>query len=236
MYHSIEVNPKKREYYVVSASDFYEQMQLLASKYQVKSIFQIKKNGSGVLVTFDDGYQNNLSVAVPILDKFQIPYVIFISTEKIGTEEAGKKYLSVSDIAKLAKNPLCTIGSHGHSHKPLAELSQGELILELQKSKQILQKITGMETLSISYPHGSYNAKVIKAVSNTGFTHGACSDFGGNLDNFNLLKLKRIDVWGYDDINTFKGKIEGGWDWIAIKESIFPLVLLYRFLMKNIKS
>lgn len=42
-------------------------------------------SGKEVVLTFDDGYANNLSVVAPILNKYELPFTVFISTEHIDT-------------------------------------------------------------------------------------------------------------------------------------------------------
>ncbi len=232
MYHSIDINVDKEEYYKVSFNNFRQQMEYIANNYKVKRLSEIKKNGSGIVVTFDDGYRDNLLYAVPVLEKLKIPYTIFISTKKIGKKEGTKEYLTVNDIRELSKLPFCNIGSHGHSHISLAGLSLDKLKRELEISKKILEEITFLKIFAISFPHGSFDEQALKAVYETGYTHGATSRFGSNKSNFDYLCLKRIDIWGYDTINIFRQKIEGNWDWLILKESLSPLVWLYRFIMK----
>ena len=71
---------------IMPVSSFEEQMKFLAKKHEVVSMEGLLKHLSGrsnkfvVSVTFDDGYKDNLSYALPILEKFQIPVTIYITT------------------------------------------------------------------------------------------------------------------------------------------------------------
>ncbi len=54
-------------------------------RWQIKAGKRLKKRG--VLITFDDGYQDTLQTALPLLKKYSIPAIFFISTGRIGTQK-----------------------------------------------------------------------------------------------------------------------------------------------------
>jgi len=80
-----------------------------------------------IAITFDDGYSDNLTVALPLLEKYDLPMTLFMATGFIGK----KDYLTTDDLKFLAAHPLITIGSHTFSHPHLTELSEAEARLEL---------------------------------------------------------------------------------------------------------
>lgn len=76
----------------ITADDFSRQMQWLRERERVLSLAELvdhHRNGrevDGVVVTFDDGYRNNLTVALPILERYEVPATFFITTGFIGTD------------------------------------------------------------------------------------------------------------------------------------------------------
>lgn len=86
---------------------FKKQIDYLNSHYDIISIYEFEKrltnatfNGKEVLLTFDDGYANNLYVVEPILSGLGLPYTIFISTDNIST---GNMYpTSVNRLVTIA--------------------------------------------------------------------------------------------------------------------------------------
>ena len=83
----------------VSLSNFDQQMQYLSSEHHNCSIqelsdFQSKSNA--VIVSFDDGYQDNYLYAYPILKKYNIPFVIYVSTKFV----QGKAIIWWRDLAQ----------------------------------------------------------------------------------------------------------------------------------------
>ena len=90
-YHRIDDNLKANQDghpngNLISKSAFFNQMQMLSNEYEVISMDEMSRHLSGpssdfkVAVTFDDGYRDNLTVALPILQKFNIPATIYITT------------------------------------------------------------------------------------------------------------------------------------------------------------
>ena len=72
-----------------------------------------------VAITFDDGYRDNLTVALPLLEKFGLPMTLFVTAGFVGREG----YLSKEELREISKHPLVTIGAHGLSHRDFTRLS-----------------------------------------------------------------------------------------------------------------
>lgn len=92
-WHGVDINPdSKVEPECINKSDFIKQIDYLRKYYEIISIEEFEKrllNNSftsrEIVLTFDDGYANNLYVVEPILNKYNLPYTVFISTEHIAT-------------------------------------------------------------------------------------------------------------------------------------------------------
>lgn len=104
MYHGVTVKPPHTndiEAKNVYITDFEEQIRLLQSSYNVISLTQLvtlllenKIRGNEVVITFDDGYKNNYENAFPILQKYNVPAIVFLATDYI----ANDKWLWVDKI------------------------------------------------------------------------------------------------------------------------------------------
>ncbi len=200
----------------VSPKKFEKQMKYIKSKFNVISLSQLvsdlenntlRKNS--ICVTFDDGYIDNLTLALPILEKYEIPATVFVTAGKIGDEkpfywdiydEKTLKYLSRplnnDELIKLANSPLIEIGSHTTNHKRLSELSYSEQNKELLDSKVILENYLGKKVNIFSYPFGTskdFNNDSIEISKNLFICACACEEGYIDLDS-NIYKLPRNTV------------------------------------------
>lgn len=110
---------------------------------------KIKKS---CIITFDDGYDDVLLLALSVLRKYYAPFCVYIITDRIG--QPG--YLNAQQIQQLAKDPLCTIGSHTCTHPYTRYLTEQELKNELSSSKAALEKILlGKQVDHFAFPYGT---------------------------------------------------------------------------------
>jgi peptidoglycan/xylan/chitin deacetylase (PgdA/CDA1 family) len=117
--------------------------------------------------------------------------------EKFGDEKAAAEalYMNKDELKYLAK--VGSIGSHGHSHRPLAKLSNAELNEELHRSREILETLTGVAPTGVSFPYGgktAVNNDVFLAAMEAGYKYGFTMERGMNLEIPCALSLKRIDT------------------------------------------
>lgn len=217
LYHAVGTSIKEdiRNLFSISPELFEAHMAEL-SQYKETSIIGLnnsinQKQRHRVAVTFDDGYRDNLTVAAPILERYQIPFTVFISTAYI--RSCTHPYLSEAEVRMLSEKPNVTIGSHGVSHVPLTECSQEKLRDELESSKHYLEDLTGKEITTISYPHGRVSKRVLDAVTNAGYKIGASSIFNINDSSQDNLMLCRTCILGSDSVRIFRQKLHGDWDW-----------------------
>ena len=197
----------------VGANEFADQLQYLqANEWRVINAAELiagiiqpgilgKKN---VLISFDDGYRSNLEIALPLLQKFNYPAVIFIPTDFIGSYNAFD-----ADIYYEPVEPICTwdelremekngisVQSHGLSHRKLSELSMKEQELEITRSKKIIEVNLGkqVELFSFAYGDQGYNPVNTEKILKSAGYKAACL-YGGNafeMEDANPFALERI--------------------------------------------
>ena len=217
LYHAIgtKTNDDHKNLFCLSSRLFEKHMAELACRdssvaIPLNNVISMKQM-EGVVITFDDGYKDNLSVAAPILDKYKIPFTVFATTSHI--RRGSFPFLNEAELRVLSANPLVTIGSHGVTHIPLTECDDRELQNELESSKHYIEDLTGKEITMISYPHGCVDKRVRDAVEKAGYRLGASSYFGINNSSSDLFKLFRTCILGCDSLRIFGQKLHGDWDW-----------------------
>lgn len=177
MYHSVGENDA---FFNVKPEDFEWQMGYLKERgFAVISLsdllYKINKKekflSNTVVITFDDGYEDNYLNAFPILKKYQFPAEIFlqsgcIDSYKQNSEGIKLKILSEEQIKEMTGSGIISFGGHTVSHPKLSKLSQGEIKKEILENKTAIKKITGVEPVVFAYPFGDYNNFVKDYIKN----------------------------------------------------------------------
>lgn len=151
-----------------------------------------------LVVTFDDGYQDNLTMALPILKKHNIPFVVYITTDFIDNHNEMWWYpnqhlaLSMDELLQLDAEPLCTIGAHTLSHPKLNELSPDDQQKEIQDSKSKLEYWLRHPVRHFSYPYGAHSDLTKQIAVQAGFSTIACAWGGPIRTDASIIDLSRI--------------------------------------------
>lgn len=198
MYHSVADD---RHFLSVSSPAFKQQIEYMKNNgftfLRSDDLLSGNITNKSVLITFDDGYQNNFINAVPILEKYNIPAIFFISTGSIGKYLNGLKIMDQEQLKKISENNLFQIGAHTVSHKKLHKLQEKEAFLEIKQSKEYLEKMLNSPIHFFAYPYGRYNQQIIEMVKKCGFKF-AFSINPGRIDEKNdRYKIKRFGVDDY---------------------------------------
>lgn len=217
MYHALgeEVPDDRQAQYSLAPNTFLRQMNSLANT-QRSAVFALDDGvrlGSGIAITFDDGYRDTLTVAAPILAKLGFASTVFVTPGFV--RSGDKRYLAPFELRELAAMPGVSIGAHGDSHCRLTECSDTELVRELTKSRTWLEDLLSMPVTTMSYPHGAVDGRVRDAAADAGYHLAACSRFGAQGRNLDPLLIPRTDIWAQDDSARFLAKVAGSWDWMG---------------------
>jgi len=113
-----------------------------------------------VLLTFDDGYQSILRCALPHLNAFGFPAVIFVPTGFVGdasrfdekTREPMEPICSWDELRQLQRGGV-SVESHGVSHCHLSEVDRARLVFELESSRRAIIKELGANSEIFAFPY-----------------------------------------------------------------------------------
>lgn len=202
----------------VSPAAFARQMELVASGRfgRPVSLASAALDGSAELgVTFDDGYQDTLTEAAPVLARLGVPFTVCATP---GLLDSGRPHLTWDELRELAKIPGCEVGAHGLTHARLDSLDDAALARELSESRRRLEEAVGAPVTSMTWPHGAASRRTAAAAAAAGFKRAACSLYGTNGPDRDRRLLRRVEVTGFDDERDFIGKASGVWDWFALRQ------------------
>jgi peptidoglycan/xylan/chitin deacetylase (PgdA/CDA1 family) len=131
-----------------------------------------------VAITFDDGYRDVLSHALPALRRHHFAATFFAVSGLLGATNAWdppprRELMTVADLRALDAEGH-EIGSHSVSHARLAGLGVGALRHEVQDSRRTLAQVIGKPPRTFCYPYGSVDAAAVRAVVYAGYSY-ACA-------------------------------------------------------------
>ena len=110
-----------------------------------------------IVLTFDDGYADNYSTMLPILESRKMTAVVYVITNELG--HAG--YVSLDEVKDMQRRGI-EIGSHTADHLALTKMTPDEQLYQIQASKRFLEW-SGLATIySLSYPNGAFNDAIIE--------------------------------------------------------------------------
>lgn len=157
----------------------------------------------GVVLTFDDGYEDNYTVAFPILKKYGWTGTFFIVTSTVGT----RGHMSTAQIAEMSQAGM-SFESHGQHHIDFSKLPPEAARTELTKSKEIISGWSGHPVEFFAYPAGRFNAPLERLLADLGY-HGALSEIPGFVTPASRpYELERVRVDHDDSLASFARKLD----------------------------
>ena len=161
-----------------------------------------------IILTFDDGYKDAFTVAVPLLKKYGFTGTFFIFTQPI--EKENRDYLSWQEVELMSAAGM-EIGSHSASHPDLREQPDDVLMSEIFDSKKEIESHIHKPVRSFCYPANTYNSGVIQKVQEANYWAAVTTQQGVEHTSDNRLLLRRIRVRGEAGLERFDAALK--WDW-----------------------
>lgn len=184
MYHSISPYEEDPFEVTITPHRFEQQMRWLSRRglhgTSVRELLDAQSKGRSrklVGLTFDDGYEDFLIYALPILNRFGYTATVFALAGRLGGTNAwdpggpSKSLLTTDQLRQLAAAGI-EIGSHGFTHARLSPASGKQLDEEIVRSRAVLREITGQAVDGFCYPYGDLAGRVVDAVRAAGYDYG----------------------------------------------------------------
>ncbi len=232
MYHMIRepVQGAKFNSLRVSPKNFEKQIRYLSGSgwrfFTMAELINSKQNfpEKSVVITFDDGYEDNFTSALPILKKYNAKATIYLVVDRHNREWSSKRKkknnnnelmrepkLQDHQVAELIQSGLIEIGSHTLTHDNLPTLPKEKKHEEIIDSRNQINEKFNIECTSFCYPFGLYDETDLKMVEQAGYTNATTVEKG--INDFSIANphlLKRITISGKDNFYAFLLKLKTG--------------------------
>ena len=196
VYHALGDPPPSEPYpgLYVPRHEFREEMAWLAAKgYQGVTLDEVERAwyrggtlpAKPVVITFDNGYPEQVRFAPSVLDSYGWPGVLF---------EITKDHLSPPYIRPIIARGW-EVGSHSATHPDLTQLSGAGLAEEVAGSRRFLQRTYHVPSDNFCYPSSIYDSSTIAAVRAAGYV-GAVTEKPGYADRDRPYELNRYEIEG----------------------------------------
>jgi len=172
-----------------------------------------------VVITFDDGYEDNFLNASPELARYGFTACFFVPSAFVNApatrHPAEDRPMSWEQLRGLLAHGH-EIGAHSVTHRHLTSLTPQDVAWEAAESKRVLEHHLQRPIDFFCYPAGQYNEPIRLAVKTSGYL-GACTvEPGANIAGADPFALKRTEVSAFDSLWDLEKKLAGAYDWLHV--------------------
>jgi peptidoglycan/xylan/chitin deacetylase (PgdA/CDA1 family) len=182
-----------------------------------KDITRSVKVKKPVILTFDDGYEDNYQNLLPLLQKYQARAVIYALADRrvrsnqwdmvLGEPEAP--LMTDEQLIACHRSGYVEIGSHGLAHQHLPQLTEAQVREEVVNSKFPLESLINDEVVSFAYPYGDYGSCEVNLVREVGYIFGVGTINGPLSMSADLMRVRRITMFPNTRLAKFWRKTSG---------------------------
>lgn len=192
-----------------------------------------------VVITFDDGFQDFFTEAVPVMHEYGFTATMYLPTAFIGDTcrlfcPRGRPSLSTLN-SNLSTAPACltwsevrearsmgmTFGSHTVNHPKLHGMPWNEIESELRDSRRELEDHLGEAVPDFACPYAFPEAdrefceRFRDSVEAAGYATNVTTIIGRLNPDDDPYTLRRLPMNGADDDQLLLAKLAGAYDWLA---------------------
>jgi peptidoglycan/xylan/chitin deacetylase (PgdA/CDA1 family) len=178
----------------------------------------LDREGRSFSVTFDDGYQDTLTDALPVLRDLQVPATVYLPTAITGGSARLTWYrtpppmLDWAGVDELRADSLVDVGAHSRTHPALTRLDDAAARAEIMGSREELAQRLGEAPASFCYPAGLYGERERNLVIEAGYTSAVTVRTGVNSAGCDPFALARTIPYGEESLDTFAARFGGKLD------------------------
>jgi peptidoglycan/xylan/chitin deacetylase (PgdA/CDA1 family) len=158
-----------------------------------------------IILTFDDGYRDNFTNLLPMMNEFGFRGVLFLLGDNSADynfwdADRGDHYdpLMTLEEKKAFLQAGWEIGAHSMTHPDLTAMDYGQAKWEIEESRRRLEADLGAEIVSFAYPGGRVDERVKRLTQQAGFVFGISTDTGGLHIEDDRFQVFRVNMFPGD--------------------------------------
>jgi peptidoglycan/xylan/chitin deacetylase (PgdA/CDA1 family) len=134
-------------------------------------------------LTFDDGYEDFLSTALPMLERLGFSATVFVVAGMLGKENTWEnrggprsqlRLLEADGVREVSERGM-EVGSHSVTHPRLSGLDPETLVHEVSDSRQVLCEIVNAPVEGFCYPYGDLDIPAVQAARRAGYVYAVAT-------------------------------------------------------------
>ena len=211
IYHHVGVPPPSARYHGLYVAPWQLDYQIRVMKWlgfrfsTLQDAVATNASGKIACLTFDDGFKDNIEVALPILRQHHVPATVFVVAGDVGKtnlrwDEAGEttpgNLMGWAELKALMAAGW-EIGSHGQEHRHLALLAQSAQRQNILGSYDVIARELGTPPQTFAYPFGSFDETTLACLRDSPYIAAVSTKAGINWSLDERYRLRRIALKGH---------------------------------------
>ncbi|ANT66083.1 polysaccharide deacetylase family protein [Aeromonas hydrophila] len=173
-----------------------------------------------LMITADDGYQDNLTRMLPLLEKYGYKAVVYVVTgegynrwdvEQASNPDTRVDLMNGEQLKALAASGHVEIGGHTLTHPRLSKLAPEQQAYEIQENKRQLEALLGHPLLSFAYPYGDMDESAKAQAMAAGYRFAVATNSGPRAMHQDPFRIRRIAIFPRTDVFGLWRKIRGNY-------------------------
>lgn len=183
-------------------------------------IHRLESGKRYIILTVDDGYQDNYELMLPLLRKYGFKAVVYVVTgedfnrwdvEVPSNPEKPVPLMSRQQVKALHDSGLVEIGGHTMTHPFLSKLSESGQHKEISRNKLELEELLGEQLVSFAYPYGDHDAHSKQIAHQCGYQFAVATNSGPLLMHQDPYQIRRIAIFPKTDVFGLWRKVHGNY-------------------------